>query len=79
MQCWQRIESVCAGDGAEGFPTFGVQVTTPDGTVWQWADVDPDPAVTDRLVARLQAVQPEPCHWQEMVLDFICEVATPAL
>ncbi len=76
-QTWQRIQSVCESDGAVGFPTFGVRVTRPDGTVWQWSDVDPDPAVTDRLVAVLQTTQPEECHWQDVVLDFIHRVAVP--
>lgn len=78
-QHWRRIEGRMDSDGAEGFLTFGVQVVCSDGTVWQWPDVDPDPLVVDRLVARLQSAQLEPCHWEDMVLDFIYETADPTL
>ena len=74
-QQWQLTRGVCGTPGAEGIPTYGVRVRCPDGRVWAWPDVDVDPAVADRLVARLQEIQPEPCHFAELVLDFIEEQA----
>ena len=56
-------------------PTFGVEVTLPDGSVWSWADVDTDRRVVQVLCCRLQVAQPEACHFRELVLDFIEEMA----
>ena len=74
-QQWELTRGVCGTHGAEDKPTYGVRVRCPDGRVWAWPDVDLDPAVTARLVARLQSVQPEPCHFAELVLDYIEEQA----
>lgn len=75
MQLWCVIEGVCETQGAEGYPVYGVQVTLPNGGVWTWADVDTDPAVVAVLVNRLQAIQPAACHFRDVVLDFIEEMA----
>ena len=75
MQNWTVIEGRCATDGAEGYPTYGVRMTASDGSCWEWEDVDTDPAVAAALACRLQAIRPEPCHFQELVLDFIEEMA----
>ena len=75
MQIWRVTQDVCRTDGAEGYPVYGVQVALPDGTVWAWADVDTDPAVAGRLIRRLQDLQPSPCHFADLVLDFIEEQA----
>lgn len=75
MQQWTVVAGVCATPGAEGYPTYGVAVTLPDGTHWVWADADVDLAVVTQLVDRLQAVQPERCHFEEIILDFIEETA----
>ena len=75
MQQWRVIEGVCATDGAEGFPVYGVAVTLPDGIEWSWIDVDTDRRVAQRLADRLQSVQPERCHFEELALDFIEEMA----
>ena len=75
MQCWRMTEGACATPGAEGCPVYGVAVTLPDGRVWAWADVDTDPAVVQRLVCRLQRLQPDPCLFRDLVLDFIEEMA----
>lgn len=71
---WTVIRSACVTQGAEGIPTYGVRCDAPDG-VWTWPDVDTDPAVAGVLAARLNEVQPESCHYAEMVLDFIEERA----
>lgn len=75
MQQWRVIEGICETDGASGCPTYGVAVTLPDGGEWAWADVDVDPSAVQVLCRRLQAAQPERCHFQDMVLDFIEEMA----
>ncbi|MBR2319799.1 MAG: hypothetical protein IKA50_03315 [Clostridia bacterium] len=75
MQWWSVIEGKCESEGAIAFPTYGVQVTMEDGGVWSWADVDVDRRVVELLVGRLQAIQPERCHFEDLVLDFIEEMA----
>ena len=75
MQHWRVTEGVCATVGAEGYPTYGVAVTLPDGSEWGWSDVDTDLAVAAALACRLQAIQPQQCHFRELVLDFIEEMA----
>lgn len=76
---WALVQSVCTTPGAEGIPVYGVQVRCRDGSDWTWPDVDIDRAVVSRLVARLQAAQPERCHYAEMVTDYIEEVAGAGL
>lgn len=75
MQRWSVIKGICVTPGAEGIPTYGVQVTLPSGDRWQWEDVDVDPAVVAALVCRLQESQPDECHFRDVVLDFIEEMA----
>lgn len=75
MQLWSVIEGECKTQGAEGYPAFGVQAVLPNGKVWLWADVDVDRAVAEMLARRLQALQPEECHFEELILDFIEEMA----
>ena len=76
---WSVVQGVCATPGAEGVLVYGVQVRCRDGSTWCWPDVDVERAVVDRLARRLQAAQPERCHYEELVLDFIQEVAGAAL
>lgn len=75
MQQWRVTEGTCETDGAEGYPTYGVAATLPDGGWWAWADVDTDRAIASVLAWRLQAAQPDPHHFRELVLDFIEEMA----
>ena len=75
MQIWRVTQGVCRTDGAEGCPVFGVQATLPDGTLWSWADVDTDRSAVQWLAERLQRAQPEPCLFEDLVLDFIEEMA----
>ena len=77
-QIWTVVAGTCGTHGAEGIPTYGVQVIYA-GRTWTWADVDLDPAVARRLADRLNRVQPEPCHFEEIVLDFIEESAAAEL
>lgn len=75
MQRWSVIKGVCLTHGAEGIPTYGVETTLPTGAVWRWEDVDLDPAVAAELACRLQEIQPEGCLLEDLVLDFIEEMA----
>ena len=75
MQMWSVIESECQTAGAEGHPVYGVAVALPDGGVWSWSDVDTDRSAVQRLAERLQRAQPEPCLFEDLVLDFIEEMA----
>ena len=75
MQQWEIIEGESETDGAEGYPVFGVRVALEDGGVWQWTDVDVERAVVAELVCRLQLTQPQPCHFRDVVLDYIEEQA----
>ena len=75
MQQWTVTEGVCDSEGAEGYPVYGVQVTLPDGSTWVWSDVDVERSVVERLARRLQELQPEACHFRELVLDYIQEMA----
>ena len=69
------IESECQTAGAEGHPVYGVAVALPDGGTWSWADVDTDRSAVQRLAERLRCTQPEPCLFEDLVLDFIEEMA----
>ena len=73
MQQWMVIQGTCATEGAEGYPTYGVRMTDVNDVPWEWADVDTDPTVVAVLAHRLQQAQPQRCHFQEMVLDYIEE------
>ena len=75
MQMWRVTQGVCRTDGAEDCPVFGVQVTLSDGAVWSWTDVDTDRRIAESLACRLQSLQPSPCHFADLVLDFIEEQA----
>ncbi len=78
-QQWEMIQGTCGTEGAEGVSTYGVAVRHPDGSAWTWSDVDTDPAVVAVLLERLRLCRPEPCHYGDMVLDFIHEVAAGEL
>ncbi len=71
---WIVIRGMCGTPGAEDRPTYGVQCVYAGG-VWTWSDVDTDPVAAQMLADRLNALCPEPCHFADMVLDFIEERA----
>lgn len=75
---WTVIRGVCITPGADGVATYGVQGTCAHG-VWQWPDVDLDYGVAAALAQRLNALQPAPCHFTDMVLDYIEERARAGL
>ena len=71
---WIVVRGFCGTPGAEDQPTYGVQCAY-NGGVWTWSDVDTDPVAAQMLADRLNAARPEPCHFADMVLDFIEERA----
>ena len=71
---WTVTCGLCRTDGAEGTPVYGVRCRD-----WAWPDVDTDLAVVQRLADRLNRLQPEPCHYADMVLDYIQERAAADL
>ena len=79
MQCgdmeWSVIEGVCTTHGAEGLPTYGLRGVKGGGEVWEWTDVDVCCDRVEQLVCRMQQAQPSPCHWEDIVRDFVEEQA----
>ena len=71
LDLWECIPGRCITPGAEGVPTYVVRVRCRDGSVWEWPDVDVDQGAVFRLVETLQTAQPERCHYEDLVLDFI--------
>ena len=76
---WVLIDGICSTQGAEETPVYGVRAESADGGVWEWADVDVSPQAVAVLVKRLNEAQPEPCHYAEMIADFIEEQSIGAL
>lgn len=76
---WERTQSICVTPGAEGVPVYGVRVRLTDGSAWEFPDVDTSPQTVDRLLERLRQAAPEPCHFAELVEDFIAETVTVSL
>ena len=76
---WKLIRGVSSTHGAEGAAVYGVRAEQADGTAWEWADVDVSPQTVTILVERLNEAQPEPCHYAEIVEDFIQEQSIGAL
>ncbi len=70
---WEMIGGMCHTHGAEGAAVYGVRVKGADGTLWEWQDVHVSRQAVQALVRRLQEAQPEPCHYAEMVEEFIQE------
>ena len=68
---WRVVEGVCTTPGGEGAVVYGVQVTDENGGIHCWADVSAQREDVVRFAARMQAGQPAPCHWEELVTDYI--------
>ena len=68
---WSVTEGVCMTHGAEGLPTYGVRGVKSHGEVWEWTDVDVCRSRVELLVCRLQQAQPQVCHLEDIVRDFI--------
>lgn len=74
-QQWQVVKGVCETDGGEGVDVYGVQVTCPDGSCWRFADVTDSADEAERLADLLQQSCPHPCHWQDVVEDYIAALS----
>lgn len=72
---WRVVAGTCSTPGAEGVIAYGVECRRNGMVVWRWEDVDVEPTVVRRLADLLNAAQPEPCHYADMVMDFIQRVA----
>lgn len=70
-QDWQVIDGVCETQGGEGQQVYGVRVSQGGCTVGTWADVTDSYEAAARLARRMQRVQPAPCHWDDIVRDYI--------
>ncbi len=77
-QQWELTAGFCETPGAEGVSVYGVLCRCGGAVCWIWSDVDTDRERVLRLVDRLNRVQPELCHYEDMVLDFIEEEAAKA-
>lgn len=56
--------------------TYGVEMVSGERVI-EFPDVDLDAEAVERLVDLLQRWQPEPCHFREVVLDYIERLASP--
>ncbi len=74
-QRWERIAGVCETPGGEGAPVWGVQVRWGEMVPWVYPDVSTQATEAQELAERLQRAQPEPCHWQDIVEEYIHEIA----
>ncbi len=71
-----RISTVyCSPDG-ERVWTYGVEMVSPEAVV-EFPDVDLSAEAVDRLICRLRTQQVEPCHFRDVVMDYIEQLASP--
>lgn len=71
---WELCTGVCETDGADPVTVYGVRARCGAWT-WEFADVDVSAPAVETLLARLRQMQPEPCHCEEIVRDYIEELA----
>ena len=72
MDTWEVVARLCQTDGAVGETVYGVQGRAGDA-VWEWPDVSPDRRRAEELAHRLRQAQPEYCHLEDIVTDFLHE------
>ena len=73
---YTRIRTLyCSPDG-ERVWTYGVEMVS-QGRTETFADVDLSVEAVDRLVALLQTYRVEPCHFRDVVSDYIEQLAIP--
>ena len=73
---WEITRNICRADGAGQHVAYGLLVRQEERTVWSFPDIDSNRLTVERLAHRLQAACPEPCHWQEIVEDYIAELVS---
>ncbi len=67
---WEMITSVCVTPGAEGKTVYGV-LYQDEEQVFGFPDVDASPTAVEILLECLRRERPEPCHFKEIITDFI--------
>ena len=73
---YSRICTIyCSPDG-ESVRTYGVKMVLPEA-VEEFPDVDLSVVAVDRLIGRLQTYRVEPCHFRDVVTDYIEQLAAP--
>lgn len=73
---YTRICTVYRSPDGKNVKTYGVEMVSAEGTV-EFPDVDLSAAAVDRLVRRLRVHRVEPCHFRDVVMDYIEWLATP--
>ena len=73
---WEITRNICRADGVGQHVAYGLQVRREGRTVWNFPDIDGSRRAVERLAHRMQAACPEPCHWQEIVEDYIAELVS---
>lgn len=73
---YRRICTVYTSPDGERVWTYGVEMVSRE-QVAEFPDVAADAEAVDRLIDRLQQCDVAPCHFHDVVKDFIEEVATP--
>ncbi len=73
---YTRIRTMyCSPDG-ERVWTYGIAMVSREA-VETFPDIDLSAAAVDRLVVLLQKHRVEPCHFRDVVTDYIEQLATP--
>lgn len=67
---WEMTTSVCTTPGADGETVYGV-LYRDEEQIFGFPDVDASPAAVEILLERLRRERPEPCHFEEIITDFI--------
>lgn len=62
----------CQTPGAPPKPVYGLQVES-DSHHWCWQDLDVDRQRVETLAHRLEEMNPEPCHLEDIIRDFVLE------
>lgn len=73
---YQKICTIYTSPDGESVWTYGVEMVA-DGQVLEFSNVDLSSAAVERLIDRLRACAVEPCHFCDVVRDYIEELATP--
>ena len=73
---YTRICTIYHSPDGERVKTYGVEMVSAEGDV-EFPDVDLSASAVDRLVALLRECRVEPCHFRDVVTDYIEQLATP--
>lgn len=73
---YRKICTVYTTPDGESVRTYGIELTA-GGQVAEFPDIDLSSAVVERLIDRLRTNAVEPCHFCDVVRDYIEERATP--